>query len=78
MIEFIEEYASSKMDSRLTAVVSQKSLINYIEPGGLFYTALPRVLSLTPIYFERTNFSFISLKIQVTVYMRIANFNISP
>ena len=33
------------MDSRLTAVMSQMSLINLIEPGGggegHFYTALP-------------------------------------
>ena len=66
------------MDSRLTAVMSQMSLINLIEPGGggrgNFYTALPRVyVTFTPICFERTNFLFISLKIQVTVYMRIAN-----
>ena len=32
------------MDSRLTAVMSQMTLINLIEPGvGHFNTALPRV-----------------------------------
>ena len=62
------------MDSRLTAAMSHMSLINLIEPGGHIYTALPRVyVTLTPICFGRTNFSFISFKIQITVYMRIAN-----
>ena len=46
MFEFTEEYCSSKMDFQLTAVLSQMSLINLIEPGGRdpFCTALPRVL----------------------------------
>ena len=67
------------MDSRLTAVMCQMSLINLIEPGGgggHFYTALPRVyVTLIPMCFGRTNLSFTSLKIQVTVYTRIANFS---
>ena len=62
------------MDSRLTAVMSQMSLINLIESGGHFYTVLLCVyIALTPICFGPTNFSFISLKIQVIVYMRVAN-----
>ena len=62
------------MESRLAVVMSQMSLINLIEPGGRFYNALPRVyVAFTLISFGRTNFSFISLKFQVTVYMRIAN-----
>ena len=52
------------MDSRLTAVMSQMSPINLIEPrvGGS-----PRFAS------DELTFHFFSLKIQTTVYMRIAN-----
>ena len=62
------------MDSRLTAVMSHMSLINLIEPGGGdLYCALACLCNPHPDLLRQTNFSFITLKIQVTVFMRIAN-----
>ena len=72
MIELIE-YGSSKMDSSLANSCHVSNVSYQLNGTGVTLFIQHVFVTLTRIYFERTNLSFFSLKIQVTIFMRIGN-----